>query len=419
MIQGRNAEQSVLGGILLEPERLAEIELLVQDFNGADHQLIFAAILELKTAGQGIDLVTLSEILGRQGVLEGAGGIAYLGMIARETPGASNIQAYAGIVQQHSTSRRAAVVGKTLIEHAAEPEAVDDAIKELMGLSVRTQPQSISVKDSLPELIDQIDKRYRGLIEPGLSWGLKRLDEGTGGLSKGNLYIAAGRPAMGKTGFGSGVILANPGIPVGFMSMEQPRLQIVSRMAASLAGLSAHCLRLGKLKEEDWPLLDVAFQTMSKMPCYINERPAPPIDAIVRQARKWKYENGIQLLLVDYIQRIRSVGKEPRHEQVEGFARALKEIARELDIPVLALCQVNRNVENRNDKRPQMSDLRDSGAIEQEADVIITLYREEVYNDDPQHKDQAEIAVIKNRHGALGKLTCHFNGPSIRFEDTD
>lgn len=409
----------MLGGILLEPERLSEIELQTQDFSGQDHQIIFDAMLDLEGQGKGIDLVTLSEHLDRIGKLVNAGGAAYLATIARDTPGASNIAAYAGIIEQHSTARKASIIGQQLIEHSQESSAVDAAIRELMALQVRSQEQSMSVQDSIPELIDLIDRRFRGLVEPGLSWGLKRLDEATGGLTPGNLYIVAARPAMGKTGFASGVVLANPGVSIGFMSMEQPRIQIVQRMAASIANLSAHCLRIGKLKDEDWPQLDVAFQTMKKIPCYINERPAPPMDAIARQARKWAYEKKIKLLIVDYLQRIRSVGKEPRHEQVEGFARGFKEIARELNIPVLVLCQVNRNVENRNDKRPQMADLRDSGAIEQEADVITTLYREEVYNDDPKYKDQAEVAVIKNRHGSLGKQTCHFNGPSIRFEDTD
>ena len=405
--------------MLLEPARLAEIQVSAADFFRHDHRLIFTAIEEMVAKNQPVDLVTLTAHLSQQDQLEEAGGVGYIAGIMRDTPGSSNIAAYAGIVQSRSISRKAAEVAHSLIEQVRDPAAVDAAIRSLMDLTVKERTFSASVRDTLPEVVDLIDARFRGAVKPGLKSGLKRLDSAIGGFSDGHLYVIAGRPAMGKTGFGAGVIMANPTIPSGIMSMEQPRPELVSRMIASQANLSAHALRMGKIGEGDWDKIDQAMQFLGGVPCYINDQPAPPIDVIVRQARKWKYEHNIQILLVDYIQRIKSTGDAPRHEQVEGFARSLKEIARELKIPVLALCQVNRNVESRNDKRPQMGDLRDSGAIEQEADVIITLYRDSVYYDNAEFEGIAEVSCVKNRHGPLGKITCRFNGPCIRFEDND
>lgn len=396
---------------------MAECELSAEDFNKPAHQVIFQAIEDMISQQRAMDLVTLTEYLRQGRLLDEAGGVSYLATMAKETPTAANVAAYAGIVKSRSMARNATQIAQGLIGQAGDPGAVDEAIRSLMDLTVKDRTDSTSVQDTLKPVLQEIGDRSRGISKPGLKTGLKRLDAGLGGLYPGDLYVVAARPGGGKTAFGAGIILANPEIPSGFMSMEQPRTQIVQRMIASVGSLNAHALRLGKLGKEDWPRINQAVESLYRLPCEINDRPAPPIDVIVRQARKWRYEKKIQLLVVDYIQRIRSVGKEKRHEQVEAFARALKEIARELDIPVVALSQVSRGVEARNDKRPQMADLRDSGAIEMEADAIITLYRPEVYDDDPSLKGVAEVAVIKSRHGPIGKVTCHFNGASIRYED--
>lgn len=406
----------------MQPERLAEVELSVQDFFRHDHRVIYGALQEMIGRHQTVDLITLSEHLRQANLLEEAGGIPYLATIMRETLSASNVAVYAEIVKARSTSRRAVEIAMKLQAGSMGEDsgAVDEAVRALMDLSVMSGDHSVLVKDALGPVLEEIDARVKGEAPPTIKTGLKRLDEAIGGFYPGDLIVVAARTSTGKTSWGTGILLANQGIPSGFMSMEQPTNQIVSRMIASIGGVNAHALRLGRLDNEDYQKIDRATRALYDIPMYINDRSSPPIADILRQARKWKYEHGIQILLVDYLQRIaagRDSRREDRRLQIEEFVRELKGIARELNITVIALCQVNRGVESRSDRRPRMSDLSESGAIENEADLIITLYRPELYEEDQRQKGVAEVSVIKNRHGPLGKVTCRFNGAFIRYED--
>lgn len=413
------AEQAVLGGLMLDTSCLSMLDLQADHFTTTQHQEIFRAIQDCADKSILADAVTVNDILERK-LGKDPQRLTYLANLVRDTPSVANIKAYADVVKRKADAHRARQVAQEMINTVdSKAEAIDDAIRSLMQLTVTKTTYAASVGDTIGEVIDYIDQRVnqKGTF-PGLRTGLDRLDRAIGGMNKGHLIVVAARPGMGKTALMGGFHLANRDKPTGIMSTEQPRRELVMRMVSSIADVNAHDLKMGTVRDDQWPSINVAISMLKHAPIYINDRSAPSIDDIVRQARQWKYEHDIQLLSVDYLQRLRSTGKgQKRHEEVEYFARALKEISRELEIPVICLSQVSRDVEKRLDKRPLMSDLRDSGAIEAEADLIITAYRPEVYSDDDSDAGKCELSVIKNRHGQLGRVTVHFNGGTLTFSD--
>lgn len=414
------AEQAVLGGLMLSPDAWLRAGDVVEPehFFRQDHRFIFAAIAALASAKKPCDPVTVAEHLDRQGSLKESGGLAYLGTLTRDTPGAANVRRYAEIVFERWQTRRAVDIAEELAETAAhEEKAVDTAVQSLMALSHRATTNDGLLSTSSGSFMDELDDRCNPAIQTWIKTGLPRLDAKIGGFGKGDLIVIAGRPSMGKTALALNIVAANLTRPGGMMSGEQPRNQLIGRMASILTGINGNHMRLGKMDDADWALVTTALVQLRDMPLYVNDKPSPDNDLITRQARKWKHYHDIQYLVSDYLQRFEGPGKE-RHSQVEAITRSHKQIARELDIPVILLSQIGRGVESRPDKRPMMSDLRDSGAIEQEADTILTLYRDEVYYGvTPGREGEVEIAALKNRHGPLGVIGCRFNAPCVRFED--
>lgn len=414
------AEQAILGGLMLDPAAwLAVSDIVKADhFFRPDHQLIFGAIAALAGEKKASDPVTVSELLQRRNKLKDVGGLAYLGSLTRDTPGAANARSYAQIVFDRWQARQAIIIANTLSHNAAhDDKAPDKAIQALMALSHKQKTADGILGDEIGPFMDELDEMYStGSRPPGVMSGLKKLDANTGGFAKGHLVIVAARPAMGKTTFALNVAAYNPELPIGMMSGEQPRRELIRAMISMRSKVSSHAMRLGKVTEADWPLITGAAKMLRDAPFYVNDQPSPHLDDIFRQARKWKHYHNIQLLISDYLQRQNGPG-EKRHEQVENIVRGHKEIARELDIPVILLCQINREVDKREDKRPQLGDLRDSGAIEQEGDLILSLYRDEVYYGRNSRAGEAEIAALKNRHGPTGVVVCKFTGSYLKFED--
>jgi replicative DNA helicase len=413
------AEQAVLGSLMLETSRAAEVNLLAEDFTASHHREIYRAIRSCVERRIRADAVTVSEFLERHATMEFQW-LVYCAELVRETPSAANVKAYAEIVKQRADAVRAKRSAMSLVQNIDnEPELLDSTIRELMQLTRTQRDHECRVGDTLGSIIDYIDFRQnnRGVI-PGLRTGIEKLDRAILGLNKGDLVVIAGRPGMGKTAILGGIHLANRKVPTGCMSAEMPRDQLVMRMVSSISGVPLRNIRLGELDDEHWPRMNTAFNMIRDMPLHINDRSAPDIEEIVRQARRWKYEHDIQLLSLDYLQRIPTPrGVKQRNEGVEYITRTLKELARDLEIPVVALSAVGREVEKREDKRPLMSDLRDSGAIEAEADNIITLYREEVYSDDQRYAGLAELGVIKQRNGEICRVVATYTGATVTFGD--
>ena len=419
MARRNAAEQAVLGALMIEPSLANSVELTPEDFTHRDHREIFRAIRACVDGHQPADAVTVAEWLDQHSEVSRNDWLMQCATMVKDTPTTANFRAYADNVRQKSEAAKAKRIAIDLCEAVdKDPDIIDTAVRELMKLRSTNRSYESSVSDQIGPVIDYIDDRCHNKDKiPGLRTGLDRFDRKQGGLGNGHLIVIGARPGMGKTALMGGLHLANRNIASGIISAEQPARELTMRMVASMAGVSAHDLRMGTIRDEAWPHINNAMSILKSTPIYINDRSAPSIHEIERQARKWKYEHDIKLLSVDYLQRIRSTGSAKRHEQVEGFARTLKELARELDIPVVALSAVSREVEHREDKRPVMADLRDSGAIEAEADLILTLYRDEVYNDERDNAGKAEISAIKFRHGPLGRVTVHYDGATLTFSD--
>jgi replicative DNA helicase len=416
------AEQAVLGGLMLSNDAWLAIADVVtaEHFSRPDHRLIFGAIAMLANERRPFDPVTVSEILDRQKTLREAGGLQYLGSLTKETPGAANARAYAKIVYDRWKTRKAGEIAGELQAAAAQgDDLVDSTVQRLMALSHVATVDDGLLATSIGAFIDDLDARSRPDAIPRIQSGIGRLDSKLGGFAKSDLIVIAGRPSMGKTALALNVVAANHDRAGGMISGEQPRMQLIPRLASIMTGIDGTAMRTAKLQDEDWVTITKAMKQLQDLRLYVNDHPAPHSDRIVRQARKWKHYHNIEYLVSDYLQRFDGPGRE-RHSQIEAITRAHKEIARELDIPVFLLCQIGRGVEARQDKRPTMADLRDSGAIEQEADVILTLYRDEVYyGPTPGRDGEIEIAALKNRHGPLGVVGCKFNAQCVRFEDFD
>lgn len=410
------AEYSVIGGLFLEPSRFDEVALSPDHFSSESLRLVFSAIQEAIARRTPVDVVTIADILDERH--RGESWLSLCDRCAQACASTHNILAYAEIVKRDHRNRQTIETAYSLINQIEESKSanIDQAITRLMGLHVEVKNYDHSLAESQKRYIETYEDRGKGL--PGISTGFEKLDKKLGGWQKSDLIVAAGRPAMGKTAFGlNSAIKSNARI--GLFSLEQGNQQIYERWVSIDGKVPLEAIRGGWAFEQN-QLSDrwmVSADRAKNRVFQIYDKPAASLDDIKRQSRKWKHELNIDLIVVDYLQRISGQRGQKKYEIVSESVLGLKELARELDIPVIALAQVSRDVEKRPNKRPGMADISDSGEIEKEADIIITLYRDEVYNKDTQDKGIAEISIIKNRHGGTGTARLSWLGESVSFEN--
>jgi len=429
------AEQSVLGSLMLDNESWEKTaDLLVEhDFYRRDHQLIFRAIADLFEHSQPVDVITLAEYHDKRGELDKVGELAYLGMLARNTPSSANIIAYASIVRERSILRQLIAVGTAISNVAFNPEGksseemLDLAEGQVFDIAEKGAKRSggfIQVKEVLSRVVDRIDTLFeQDSPITGLPTGFNDFDEQTSGMQPADLVIVAGRPSMGKTTFAMNLAehaAIKSNVPVAVFSMEMPADALAMRMLSSLGQIDQHRLRTGRLNDDDWPRLTSAIALLNEAPLFIDDTPALTVTELRARARRLKREHGLSMIVIDYIQLMQGSSRssnENRATEISEISRSLKALAKELEVPVVALSQLNRSLEQRPNKRPIMSDLRESGAIEQDADLIVFIYRDEVYNEDSAEKGKAEIIISKQRNGPIGTVALTFQGKYTRFEN--
>jgi replicative DNA helicase len=430
------AEQSVLGGLLLENDALDKIAdiLTANDFYRHDHRVIYEHISRLIEHSKPADIVTLAEALESTAQLAGVGGIAYLGALAQNVPGSANIRRYAEIVRERAVMRKLVEVGSGIADSAFSPQGKDAAqlldeaeakIFEIAEGGSRSAQGFIDIKTILPQVADRIDQLFQRdnpSDVTGIPTGFTDLDSMTSGLQPGDLVIVAGRPSMGKTAFSLNIaenVALDTGLPVAVFSMEMAATQLAMRMIGSVGRLDQHKMRTGRLEDEDWVRLTTALGKLNDAPLFIDESAGLNALEVRARARRLHRQCGkLGLIVLDYLQLMSATRTgENRATEISEISRSLKALAKELDVPVVALSQLNRGLEQRPNKRPVMSDLRESGAIEQDADVILFIYRDEVYNPDSQDKGTAEIIIGKQRNGPIGTVRLTFLGEHTRFEN--
>lgn len=433
------AEQSVLGGLLLDNSAWDRIGDVVSesDFYRADHRLIFQHIAQLVEQNRPADALTVAEHLDRSGQLSEAGGQAYIGTLALNTPSAANIRRYAEIVRERAILRNLAAVGTAIADSAYTPSGkdpqllIDEAegkVFQIAEAGAKTRQGFTKIDPLLTETVERIDMLYSRENKSdviGLPTGFVDLDRMTSGLHGGEMVVIAGRPSMGKTALAMN-IAENAALEskkaVAVFSMEMSGPQLAMRMIGSVGRVDQHQLRTGTFKEEDWPRLVDAVGKLNDSQIFIDDTAGLNVLEVRSRARRLHRQcGGLSLIVVDYLQLMSGTSSGGRDEnratEIAEISRSLKGIAKELKVPVIALSQLNRSVDSRQDKRPMMSDLRESGAIEQDADVILFIYRDEVYNSDSPRKGIAEIIVAKQRNGPVGKVDLTFMGRFTRFEN--
>ena len=427
------AEQAVLGGVLLDNgawDRIADI-LAGAHFYRSDHRAVFNAVAALCEEGRPCDAVTVAERLDRDGQLESSGGLAYLAELAENTPSAANIAAYAEIVRERAVLRELIRTSTEIADAAFRPEGraaldlLDDAERRIFEIAERggaAQRESVAIRDVLVSVMERIDElSRRDSPITGVPTGFEDLDRKTAGLQYGDLVIVAGRPSMGKTSFSMNLVeeaAVRAELPVIVFSMEMPAEQLTMRMLSSLGRIDQQKVRTGKLDGDDWPRLTSTLEILNNTKIFIVDDAALTPTEMRARCRRLKREHGLGLVVIDYLQLMHVPGtRENRATEISEISRSLKALAKELMVPVVACSQLNRGLEQRQDKRPVMSDLRESGAIEQDADLILFIYRDEVYNEESKDKGKAEIIIGKQRNGPIGRVELAFLNHLTRFEN--
>ncbi len=429
------AEQSVLGGLLLDNEAADRVGDVVSaaDFYSGAHRVIYDHITRLIADGRPADVVTLAEALGSSQKLDHAGGLAYLGALVQNVPTAANIRHYAQIVRERSILRQLAATAGEIAESAYNPLGrnaklvLDEAEAKVLHIAEQGARGAQNFQEigrllaTVVERIETLYSRDNPSDVTGVPTGYADLDRMTSGFQPGDLVVVAGRPSMGKTALALNIgehVALHYKKPVVVFSMEMGATQLALRMIGSVGRLDQHKLRTGRLGPDDWDRLSTALGLLNDAPILIDETPAlNAIEVRSRARRIMKQRGGIGLVIVDYLQLMQSTSQgENRATEISEISRSMKALAKELQVPVVALSQLNRSLEQRPNKRPVMSDLRESGAIEQDADVILFIYRDEVYNPESQDKGTAEIIIGKQRNGPIGTVRLTFIGEYTRFE---
>ncbi|MFT5135396.1 MAG: replicative DNA helicase [Arenicella sp.] len=434
--QAIEAEQSILGSMMLDNRVIDEIssDIEIRDFYRSDHQIIFKEILDLDARGEAADVVTVSESLTNLGQLDQAGGLAYLGILAQNTPNTGNVKSYAKIVRERAILRRLIESANDIIKASYQPEGrspeevldfAEQLIFEIAKNNNNAKAGFRKIDVLLGEAVDKIEELFKTKqTVTGVPTGFVDLDKKTSGLQGGDLVVVAGRPSMGKTSFAMNLVeyaAINQNLPVAVFSMEMPGTQLATRMLASLSRVNSTRLRTGQLDNDDWPKLTSAMGLLQDKNIYIDDTPAlSPLEVRTRARRlAAEHEHGLGMIMLDYLQLMRGSdgSNENRNTEISNITRSLKGLAKELDCPVIVLSQLNRSLEQRPNKRPVMSDLRESGAIEQDADVIMFIYRHEVYEPETDQKGLSEIIIGKQRNGPIGTIRLAFLGEFTRFEN--
>ncbi len=426
-----DAEKSVIGAIFLENQKLDFlIELLKpEDFYHKPYKILYKAMITLHDKREPIDLLTISEFLKKSKELESVGGIGEISSILDDIPTTANVMQYAKIVKEKSILRDIINTSTEVIENCyQEPDNIDEFLdkveKKFFELSDnRFQASFSDIKTLVWDAVETIEKIYKNKESTtGISSGFYALDKMTSGFQPSDLIIVAGRPSMGKTAFSlnmASFIAIDKKIPIAFFSLEMSKEQLVYRLLSSFTGIGSKQLRTGYIAKNQWPKISQAAGVLADGKLFIDDTPAMTILEIRAKARRLKAQENIQMLMIDYLQLIRGFeNRDSREREISEISRSLKNLARELKIPVIALSQLNRGVEMRSDKRPQLSDLRESGAIEQDADVILFIYRDEVYNKNKEeNKGLAEIIIGKQRNGPTGSLELLFDKDTTTFKN--
>jgi replicative DNA helicase len=429
-------EQSLIGGVLLDNSAWDRIADLVSevDFYRDEHRRIFRHIAKLIESGKPADVVTVFESLDKSGEAQHVGGLAYLGEIANNTPSAANIRRYAEIVRERAILRKLVTVGDEIAAKALAPAGrdasliLDEAESKILAIRDEGSRQDsgfVPIQPVLGQVVDRIQELYdrdNPAAVTGVPTGLVDLDKMTSGLQPTDMIIVAGRPGMGKTSFALNIaesVALDAQLPVAIFSMEMPATQLVMRFISSVGRLDQHRLRTGRLNDDEWQRLSFALGKLHEAPIFIDETPGlNPIDLRARARRLHRQCGGkLGLIVIDYLQLMTSHKEtDNRAAELSEISRSVKSLAKELHVPIFALSQLNRSLEQRPNKRPVMSDLRESGAIEQDADIIMFVYRDEIYNPDTEDKGKAELIIGKHRNGPTGMVPLTFIGEYTRFE---
>ncbi len=430
--QNREAEMSVLGSMLMEESALVRAVEIIKPFYFYEesHRKIFLAMQSLFEKNQAVDIVTVSEELRKQRQLEEIGGASYITQLTAMLPTAVNIEHYAQIVKEKALLRRLISTSTQVVQNCYEPESevnvlIDRAEQLIFEISqYQIEGKFVPLKDVIRDSIEKIDQLYqRKEHVTGLATGIKEFDTRTAGLQPSDLIIVAGRPSMGKSAFVSSIcenITVELKKPTAFFSLEMSKEQLVQRMLCSHARVDAQKVRTGYLSQQDWPKLTAAAGKLSEAPMFIDDTPSLTALELRAKARRLKSQYNIELVVVDYLQLMQGVARtENRQQEISEISRSLKALARELRIPVIAVSQLSRAVESRTGNRPQLSDLRESGAIEQDADVVVFLFREEYYHQTDENRNKAEAIIAKQRNGPVGSVDLVFLKEWTRFENPE
>lgn len=420
--QNIEAEQAVLGAVFLEPASLtlASEILIPEDFYRAAHQKIFNVMLKLNDHGKAVDLITVTEELAAAKLLEDTGGVSYLSELAASVPTAANIEYYARIVEEKSLLRRLIRTATSIAQdgYTREDEVetlLSEAEKNILEVAQRKNAGAFhNIKDVLVRTYDNIELMHSRVGDiTGIATGFAELDRMTAGFQRNDLIIVGARPSVGKTAFALNIaqnVATKTGENVAIFSLEMGAEQLVMRMLCAEGNIDAQRLRTGSLTDEDWGKLTMAMGSLSNAGIFIDDTPGVRVGEIRSKCRRLKQEHGLGMILIDYLQLIQGNGRsgENRQQEVSEISRSLKALARELQVPVIALSQLSRGVEQRQDKRPMMSDIRESGSIEQDADIVAFLYRDDYYDKESENKNIIEIIIAKQRNGPVGTVQLAF-----------